>query len=529
MKKVYLFIIIAGFFIFNSCTKDFEDANVNPYEITDEDLVQDHNDIGSFYPTLLANIFGHQVEENLVSESFSCQMAQPSVFVNGVNNTTYYITWNTYWDRIYDELLSPSGQVMDLALANDATVFYQWAKLIRILGVSRLTTYHGPVIYSTYGQTGAKYDSEEELYNAFFADLDTIQSVFSENLEYTGIEDFDAAYDGSIANWAKLANSMRLRLAIRISEVAPELAKEQGEKAMADDAGLITSSDDDFYIPLYGSQIYLAIITGWGDTRMSASMESILVGLKDPRITGFFEPVSDESLVTDHPDFPYKGVRAGGQNDAKDDHLPYSEMNGDIADWTERPYLTSSEVYFDLAEAALRGWDGAGDAAANYEAGVRASFTQWGISGVDDYLADATSTPIDYNDVVYDDQGDGTVNDFTSRSTVTVAWDESATNEEKLEKIITQKWIAAYTNPNEPWVDFRRTGYPKLPHVYNNFSSSDWGVIPSDEWIKRMPFVPDERTSNSDAVAAATATMGGDDLISTRLWWDISDKDEVNF
>ncbi len=528
MKKV-LFIFLAGLIVLNSCTDGFEEANINPYEVTDEDLVQDHNDIGSFYPNLLANIFGHQIEENLIAESFCNYMATPTPFVSGVNNTTYYITWNTYWDRIYNSLLAPSGQVMDLALQSEATVFYEWAKLIRILGVSRLTTYHGPLIYSTYGQTDSEYDSEEELYTALFSDLDEIQAVFSENSSYEGISGFDAAYEGDITKWAKLVNSMRLRLAIRISKVAPALAKTQGEKAISDEAGLILSTDDDFNIPLYGSAIYLATITGWDDTRMSAAMESILVGLEDPRIALFFNEVTDEGLVPDHEDYPYKGVRAGGQMYDKSNHLSYSTMNSDIAEWTERPYLTSSEVYFDLAEAALRGWEGAGDAATNYEAGVRASFTQWGASGVDAYLANSTSTPINYNDIVYDDRGDGSINDFVTRSTVTVAWDESATNEEKLEKIITQKWIAAFTNPNEPWADFRRTGYPKLPHVYNNNSNSDWGVIPTDEWIKRMPFVSSERTSNTEAVAAATATMGGSDLISTRLWWDTENKDEVNF
>jgi hypothetical protein len=91
--------------------------------------------------------------------------------------------------------------------------------------------------------------------------------------------------------------------------------------------------------------------------------------------------------------------------------------------------MSVSEVFFDLAEAALRGWEGAGDAGTNYDAGVRASFAQWGVGGVNTYLADATSTPIDYNVAVYDNEGDGTINDFTSRSTVSIAWDDAATNE----------------------------------------------------------------------------------------------------
>ncbi len=515
MKKI-LFLFIAALFA-NACTDGFEEANVNPYEVTDESLTQDFNHIGSFYPTLLANIFGHQIEENLAAESFCDYMATPTPFASGVNNTTYYIQWNTYWDRIYDNLMSPASQVIDIAEEGGYDVFVAWAKLIRILGMSRLTTYHGPVIYSAYGEENASYDSEEELYHAFFDDLDEIQSVFAANEDYAGLENFDASYGGDVTQWEKLANSMRLRLAIRISKVAPELAKAEGEKAIADPAGLIVSNDDNFYISLYGADLYLSIICfQWNDTRMSAGMESFLVGLKDPRIEKYFQPATDESLYTDHPDYPYKGIRNGASLVAKSDHTSFSMINESFETIESRPYLSSAEVYFDLAEAALRSWEGAGDAATNYEAGVRASFSEWGAGGVDTYLADNTSTPIDYNDPVYS----GAINDFVTRSTVTVAWNDAATNEEKLEKIITQKWIAGFTNPNEPWADFRRTGYPKLALVYKNDSNSDWGVIPANEWIKRMPFVNDERSSNADGVAAAVATMKGGDLISTRLWFD---------
>ncbi len=522
MKKILFIFIIA--LLANACTDGFEDANVNPYEITSESLEQDFNHIGSFYPTMLYNIFGHQVEENLAAESYCDYMATPTPFVSGINNTTYKITWNGgLWNRVYGSIMAPASQVIDIAEEGGYTVFVEWAKLIRILGMSRLTTYHGPLIYSTYGQSGASYDSEEELYNNFFADLDAIQAVFAANPDYAGMAAFDASYGGDVTQWAKLVNSLRLRLAIRISNVAPATAKTQGEKAIADPAGLITTNDDNFYVSQYGNEMYLSLICfGWNDTRMSAGMESILVGLKDPRIASYFEPATDESLYADHPDFPYKGIRNGAELGAKSDHTACSTISESFKTISARPYLSSAEVYFDLAEAALRGWTGAGDARENYEAGVRASFAEWGAGGVDEYLADATSTPIDYDDPVYA----GDVNDFVSRSTVTIAWDEAATNEEKLEKIITQKWIAAFTNPNEPWADFRRTGYPKLPLIYNNYSTADWGIIPDDEWIKRMPFVSSERSNNPDAVAAAVATMKGPDLISTRLWFDTG---EANF
>ncbi|WP_423129406.1 SusD/RagB family nutrient-binding outer membrane lipoprotein [Gaoshiqia sp. Z1-71] len=517
MKKT-IFILIAAL-LAGACTDQFEEANINPYEISDESLKQDFNHIGAFFPSMLGNIFGHQIEENLVAESFCDYMATPTPFAGGVNNTTYYIRWNTYWDRVYGSIMAPAKQVMKIADEGGYDVFSKWAKLMQILGMSRLTTYHGPVIYSTYGGSvgTVSYDSEEQLYIRFFADLDEIQAVFAANEDYVGLKKFDASYSGNVKQWEKLVNSLRLRLAIRISNVAPALAKAQGEKAISHPAGLILANTDNFNVSLYGNKLYLAIICfEWGDTRMSAGMESFLVGLKDPRIEKYFQPATDASVYTDHPEYPYKGIRNGASLVAKDDRTSFSMINESFKDIIKRSYLTASEVCFDLAEASLRGWEGAGDAKTNYENGVKASFAEWGAAGVDDYLADETSKPIDYNDP----KATGSVNDFVSRSTVTVKWNDADSNELKLEKIITQKWIAGFTNPNEPWADFRRTGYPKLPLVYQNDSSSDWGVIPAGEWIKRMPFVNAERTGNADGVAAAVATMKGADLISTRLWFD---------
>jgi hypothetical protein len=180
--------------------------------------------------------------------------------------------------------------------------------------------------------------------------------------------------------------------------------------------------------------------------------------------------------------------------------------------------MTAADVSFMKAEAALRGWALAGDAKANYENGVKLSFADWGAGGVDAYLADATSKPINYVDPK------DARNNFTAASTITVAWNDADPNELKLEKIITQKYINSFTNTLDAWVDFRRTGYPKIPTVAKNDSNSDWGVVPANEWIKRMPFVNGERTGNKAAVDAAAATMGAGakDEINTRLWWDIA-------
>jgi hypothetical protein len=515
MKKIFFAIILTLGFL--ACTDNFEDANRDHYLISDEQLEQDFNLLGSPFQGLLSNLFGHQIEEDLCHDNWTRMLGCPTPFVGGVNNTTYYIRWNVFWDRIYPSVMSPAAQVIKMADEGGYDVFSAWAKLMQVLGASKLTAYHGPIIYSNYGVSGKAniYDKESDLYNKLFADLDAIQAVFAANIDYKGLTKFDASYNGDVKKWSKLVNSMRLRLAIRISKVNPSLAKTQGEKAMSDPAGLISANSENFNVSLYGNKLPMNVICfEWGDTRMGGAMESFGIGLKDNRIASYFAPVADASLVTDHPTWPYKGIHSGAFLDAKDQRLPYSTVNESFKNVTSRRFFTYSEVCHLKAEAALRGWAGAGNAKDNYEAGVRASFADWGAGGVDAYLADATSKPINYVDPKEPK------NNFTSRSDITVAWNEADSNERKLEKIITQKWFNNFTNSLEAWVDHRRTGYPKLPYNAKNDSNADWGVIPADQFIKRMPFVNGERNNNKDGVADATTKLGGPDNIATRLWWD---------
>jgi hypothetical protein len=515
MKKIFfVFVLTLGFL---ACTDNFEEANMNQYLISDKELEQDFNLLGSPFQGLLSNLFGHQIEEDLVHDNFTRHLGTPTPFVGGVNNTTYYIRWNTYWDRIYPSVMAPAAQVIKQAKEGGYDVFASWAKLMQVLAISKLTNFHGPVIYSNYGVSGKAniYDKESDLYTQLFKDMDDIQTVLKANKTYKGLAKFDASYNGDVNKWIRLVNSMRLRLAIRIAKVAPSVAKTQGEKALNDADGLLLSNSDNFNVSLYGNKLPMNVICfEWGDTRMGGAMESFLVGLKDNRIASFFAPATDNTLYPDHPEWPYKGIHSGAHLAAKDQRLTFSTINESFKAVTSRRFMTYSEVCHLKAEAALRGWAGAGDAKTNYENGVRASFADWGAGGVDAYLADNTSKPINYVDPK------DSRNNFTSRSAITVAWNESDNNELKLEKIITQKWINNFTNSNEAWADHRRTGYPKLPFNTKNDSSADWGVIPANEFIKRMPFTTGERNNNKDGVADATTKLGGPDLISTRLWWD---------
>jgi hypothetical protein len=518
MKQII--IALVSLIAFAGCTDNFIEANEHPFQISDEMLTQDNNLVGSPFSVMIFNLNGHQIEEDLCSDNWMGYMGTPTDFVGNVNNTTYYIRWNTYWDRIYGSIMSPSKQVIELAAEYNLPMFATWAKLIRIYGMSKLTGVHGPVIYSQYGTSANSilYDKESDLYPLFFKQLDSIQTDFNANKEYVGFKKFDPSkYGGSIPQWQKVVNSLRLRLAMRISKVDPALAKAEGEKALSDPAGLITTNADNFVNSLNGSKIPVAQISyEWDDTRMGGPIESFMVGLKDGRISKYFAPAASAATYADHPTVPYKGVRNGAYIKAKADHVPFSRVAEDFQTVQNRRNFTAAEVAFLKAEAGLRGWAGAGDPKTNYEEGIRLSFADWGAGGVDAYIADATSKPINYVDPV------DARNNFTAASTITVAWNNADSDELKLEKIITQKYLNTFTNTQEAWVDFRRTGYPKIPHVAKNDSNGDWGVIPANEWIKRMPFVNAERNGNTAAVADAVTKMGpgAKDDIATRLWWD---------
>jgi len=173
--------------------------------------------------------------------------------------------------------------------------------------------------------------------------------------------------------------------------------------------------------------------------------------------------------------------------------------------------MTTAEVYFLRAEAALRGWSGAGNAQANYEMGISTSFDQHGASGASAYTMDDILTPMDYVDPV------NSSNSATALSNETVAWNDGDDNEAKLEKIITQKWIAMFPEGQEAWSEFRRTGYPKIFPVVSNQSG---GTVDTDVQIRRIPFVDSELSTNAQGVAGAVSQLGGPDEAGTRLWWD---------
>jgi hypothetical protein len=163
------------------------------------------------------------------------------------------------------------------------------------------------------------------------------------------------------------------------------------------------------------------------------------------------------------------------------------------------------------AEAALKGWNVGGSAKSFYESGIAVSFAQLGAGDASTYISDNTLLPANFTDPL------NAANNIAAQNLVTVQWSDAASNEVKLQKIITQKWIAGFPDGQEAWAETRRTGYPKLFLPVNNYSG---GKIPNGTFVRRLNFYVNEKTSNPTGYAQGVSLLGGPDTGGTRLWWD---------
>ena len=520
--------ILAGMclIVLGGCTKNFENMNTDNSGITDAELVADNNTVGLYFPGIQQNIFGeendYQLCQNLNSDCYSGYYMSPDPFRGNLNNQNYSLVdgWNSdVYTLGYTRVMGVVQTIQKKGNTRKAFPdFWGIAKILQVQAMSRVTDYYGPVPYSKVGLAATTpYDSQQDVYNEMFADLDTavtnLKAYVAANPTLKPFAKFDMIYAGNYSEWLKYANSLRLRLAMHIVNIDPATAKTQALKAINDASGLMTANTDNAGITGYGyhSPIWW-IGTSWTDLAVGASLTSYLNGYKDPREAQMISPATSPASIVGQ----YVGIRAGTPVSSKPGYTGYSLPNfNTIAEYSPMLIMTASEVWFLRAEAALRGWT-TESAQTDYETGITTSMSQWGTSA-GSYLTDKTSTQADY----VDPQTPSTTAPNASikaMSTITVAWDATATNEQNLERIITQKWIAGFPCGGwESWTEYRRTGYPRLfPVVVNNSG----GTISTALQIRRIAYPSTEYTNNAASVAAAVTLLGGPDNGGTPVWWD---------
>ena len=337
--------------------------------------------------------------------------------------------------------------------------------------------------------------------------------------------------DWSMDSYIRLANSLKLRMAMHMVKVEPETAKQWAEEAVA--SGVIETVDQQhaLYPMVSGfTHPYVDICNSWSDLRLCASFESLLMSLNHPYTKYVFamnsQPIINESTGEELPAYSkIVGLRAGrlmpdGQNYPLNPLAAFSSINSSAIAQAPLYLVKLAEVNFLRAEGALRGWNMGGDAEYFYNEGIKNAYLDEPMMGAYEYnaaLADYMNLEeaLDYTQV--EASGDG--EDWPSVTKIGVKWNGGDSNEIKLEKIITQKYIALFPLSTEAWTEMRRTGYPKVFPVLNPDDGD--GSLEKGEIIRRIPWNASDPIVQQLIEASGIPTLGGPDLQATRLWWDV--------
>lgn len=491
-----------------SCTMFPDDININPNEVTEDQLQAKNYKIGANVRTLQGLVIPieehmYQFNESLTGCPFAGYVGASTQFDSKFETYNPSADWRKWpFANVITETYAP---YRDIIHGTDDQVAIAFAKLLKVAIMHRVTDSYGPIPYSALEDSDevyVKYDTQEEVYMKMFDEIDGAIAALKENttLGADAWSSYDAVYYGDIAKWLKYANSLKLRMAMRLSYIRPDIAQTKAAEAIA--GGLIETNEDNAQMHAAENRMTL-IYNDWQDHRVARDIIDYMNGYEDPRREKMFTLVEQESDgVTE---MVYNGIRVGLRAVNKE-----ASISGcsNLIVTSDTPYLwfNAAEAAFLRAEYELR-WGTDAAAKEFYEKGITLSFEERGAEGAETYIEDSESTP------------------GTSLSNITIAW-ETGNTDRNLERIITQKWIAIFPLGTESWCERRRTGYPVLYPVVNDLSG---GTVDVDEGARRLPYPTEEyalnRTNVEDAIMKLNAEAPKDsrfsgDIMGTRVWWD---------
>ena len=469
MKKL-LFAAAAALAI-TSCTSDLSDLNVNgkapesvPSGALFANAVMGYYDFDAVQNVNLNNLrlwSQHWTQTTYVDESnFNLNERD----VNGSTFVNMYVTVI----RDCEEARTAVMNGPESAAAKAASIAA--IEVMEVMAYQYLVDLFGDVPYSeALSETNVpKYDAGSAIYADLLARLDAATADLSGSNTFGSS---DIIYGGDAAAWKKAANSLMLRMAVRMIGYDAAAAKSWGEKAIA--GGVFTSSADDMRLyyssaPPHTHPMWETLVqSGRTDYVASATLGDVLNGLADPRRAGFFKNLGGSDSVT------------GAPHGFQVNYYDYSQPGTALEDPTwSHAAISYVEVEFLMAHAAVAGWAGASDAATHYENGIRASIEEWGGSSAD---ADA----------------------YMMHPLVAFSSTTAAT------QIGVQKWIAMYSNAFEAYAAVRMYDLPMQ-------TAALAGTVTPN----RYSYPLDEYSLNTTNVQAAAANYGGDDTFA-KVFWDM--------
>jgi hypothetical protein len=515
--RVQIAIICASILLVSSCTKKYADINSNRNAIVTIGPAELPFLFARAQKEATPSIWNYQIAQNLFADQYAQYIANTATYFPS-DRLVIRMDWvGAAFNPIYTDVVPQLQSIFAAADPNSAE--YALANVLWVVAFHRVTDYWGPIPYFKAGEpaNSVPYDPQDKIYDDFFKRLTAAANVLKGKLTEKPFGDYDLMYSGDVNKWLKFTNTMRLRLALRISKVDPARAKTEAEAAVT--AGTLQDSPaDDAYVKrsvVGDDNNGLSIMSDWNEFRMSATMESVLKGYADPRMPIYFLPAQSTGT--------YEGERNGltatqltqpANLHGANSHVGprwASPSYGGIATYLATPQnvMATAEAYFLRAEGALNGWNMGGTAQALYNLGITNSFKQWGITDpvvIAAYI-NSVAVPI-------------APGDFLASPPVTnipVRWDPVNIAVQR-EQVALQKWLAMYPDGMEAWADYRRSRVLKLYPVANSDNPDITNT--TTQWIRRIPFLLSEKQTNKAAVDAALLLLGGPDKVTTPLWWD---------
>lgn len=514
-------LLIAVLFMANSCTDDFKElntpANLLTEEKTDVNLLLTYVQVQS--------IFGGRVSQGDASNY--CGMFARE------DNLPFHSIFGSF-AGLYTSLANNLAAIIrktenDPELINKKAI----ARILKVWVYAGATDVFGDMPYfeSNHAPEQAVlspvYDTQESIYKDFFKELKEAAAELDDSKESYG--NADLIYAGDVSKWRKFANSLRLRLALRVRYVDPALATANMSDLQESDLILSRSDDAVAYTAndVAGNRNgeYNRLVndpSSFVKAYIGKTVLDLMNDNNDPRIRIF----ADTAMATFPPDlgipyFGYRGRPLLGLVPVEEKYPYGAESVSRLSDFwyvpvIEVPYLRSSEMYFALAEAALFGLR-TGDANAYFQKGIAEGITQTKAF----YDAGKAQLP-PISKLIHPDWTDEDVSALLSFKEIqqsevdaflaSPAATLTGSNEEKLEQIINQKMVALFPMGDEGWAEWRRTGYPRV--LVGSDADDLKGVSP-----RRFRYPPSEALVNSKNYSDAVSRMGGDNMLN-KMWWD---------
>lgn len=477
-----MYILAAGSMAFSGCTKDFKEINTNP-TVIGKDVVQ---------PQLLFTSairgFVYQGQAHSLIADYAGYYKNPAsgnIFLNR--------DWSNPYSTHYRSYLINLSEMMRLTEKDSLRRNqYHISRISRAMVFQQLTDCYGDVPYFDAVKNvenvivQPRYDTQEAIYRDMLKELKESYDGLVSSPTQLSLGNADILLKGNVDGWKMLANSLRLRMAMRLRYVAPDLAKEHILDALT--RQLITTNAQNVKLATLNdgnadnaNSFYTRNTTSPNNMLVSFTVTDNLKRLSDPRLPLFARPANA-------PEAGYRGVPLNYELPANAPNPYQTDSVSRMAASFLQPVIdivvmNAAEVFFLRAEAALAGIS-TENAEDMYRQGIQLAMVQQGVTNAN-------------------------VITYMSSAAATLA----GTQEEKLEQIIVQKWLGIYYNIYEGWAEFRRTGYPRI-----------WtGKLPGDtegNVPRRLTYPIAEFLRNGPNVNEALARLTGGDKLTSRVWWD---------